>query len=174
MTWIAPRVARIKTPHLAGEREMLEGWLTYQRQTLLMKCSGLTADQLKLPRVDPSTLTLLGLVRHMTEVERGWFRINFAGEQIPRYLYCTEENPDGDFDDVATADAAADFAAFQVEIELADRAAAGRSLDDTFTHSRRGNEMNLRWIYVHMIEEYARHNGHADLLRERIDGVTGA
>ncbi|HCU52148.1 MAG TPA: Mini-circle protein [Micromonosporaceae bacterium] len=173
MTWIAPDVERVKTPYLASEREMLEVWLDHHRQTLLLKCAGLSAEQLKTPSVEPSTLTLLGLVRHMAEVERGWFRINFAGEKIP-HLFCTEESPDGDFDDIESADAEADFAAFQDEIELADSAAKGRSLEDTFTHPRRQAEMNLRWIYVHMIEEYARHNGHADFLRERIDGVTGA
>jgi uncharacterized damage-inducible protein DinB len=173
MTWTAPEIERLKTPPLGGEREMLEAWLNYHRQTLLMKCSGLPADQLKELAVPPSALSLLGLVRHMAEVERSWFRKNFRGEQLP-WIYCTEESPDGDFDDLATADPEADFATFKAEVEAADMAADGRSLDETFFHQRRGSEMSLRWIYVHMIEEYARHNGHADLLRERIDGVTGA
>jgi hypothetical protein len=151
---------------------MLEGWLDYHRETLLLKCSGLTADQLKSPTVEPSNLTLLGLVRHMAEVERWWFRRNAAGEDL-RDIYCSEERPDGDFDNIAQADAAADFATFHSEVELARATAAGRSLDETFRSIRRKTELNLRWVYVHMIEEYARHNGHADLIRERIDGVTG-
>jgi uncharacterized damage-inducible protein DinB len=123
--------------------------------------------------VPPSNLSLLGLVRHMAEVERAWFRRRFGGEPVG-YLYCSEASPDADLDDVAAATAEADFAAFTSEVELARAATAGRSLDETFVHSRRQVEMNLRWVYGHMIEEYARHNGHADLIRERIDGATGS
>jgi hypothetical protein len=127
---------------------------------------------LRLRAVEPSTLSLLGLVRHMAEVERWWFRRRVAGEPIGD-LYCTEASPDGDFDDIDSADPEADFAAFHAEVDAARKAVAGRSLDETFVHARRQAEMSVRWVYVHMIEEYARHNGHADLLRERIDGVTG-
>jgi hypothetical protein len=172
MTWTAPDITRVNEPTVADERRMLEGWLDYHRQTLLWKCAGLTADQLKMRSVEPSTLSLLGLVRHMAEVERWWFRRNFAREPLDD-LFCSEESPDGDFDDLDTADAEADFAAFEGEVDLARRAAEGHSLDEVFVHPRRGTEYNLRWVYTHMIEEYARHNGHADLIRERIDGVTG-
>ncbi|SCG37225.1 DinB family protein [Micromonospora inositola] len=175
MTWRAPEITRTTEPYVADERTMLEGWLDYHRQTLLMKCAGLTAEQLKTPSVEPSGLTLLGLVRHMAEVERWWFRIRAAGQQLDD-LYCTEASPDGDLDDVADADPEADFATFAAEVGAARAAAAGLSLDDTFLRRRRegsADEMNVRWVYVHMIEEYARHNGHADLIRERIDGVTG-
>jgi uncharacterized damage-inducible protein DinB len=151
---------------------MLEAWLDFHRQTLLMKCTGLGAEQLKRRSAAPSTLTLHGLVRHMTEVERDWFRICFAGQAVGN-LYSTEAQPDADFDDLAGADPATDFAVFAEEVRLARLVTAGRSLDETFMHPRRGIEINLRWVYVHMIEEYARHNGHADLLRERLDGVTG-
>jgi len=171
--WIAPEIERIKTRPLAGEREMLEAWLNYHRQTLLTKCTGLPAELLRQKSVPPSSLSLLGLVRHMAEVERSWFRRNFGGDTELEWVYCTDESPDGDFDDVDTADPEADFATLQAEIAAADKAAEGHSLDETFVHPRRATEMNLRWIYVHMIEEYARHNGHADLLRERIDGTTG-
>jgi uncharacterized damage-inducible protein DinB len=171
MTWTAPQITRDHESRVADERTMLQGFLSYHRQTLLHKCAGLTAEQLKRRSVEPSSLSLLGLVRHMAEVERYWFRRSFAGEDAPM-IYCTEDNPDGDFDDVADADAEADFEVFHTELELADRAARGHSLDETF-HGRRGNAISLRWVYTHMIEEYARHNGHADLLRERIDGVTG-
>jgi uncharacterized damage-inducible protein DinB len=151
---------------------MLDGWLDYHRQTLLTKCAGLTEEQLRLRAVEPSNLSLLGLVRHMAEVERSWFRKRFAGEHVGP-IFCSDTNPDGDFDDVDTADAEADLAMLRREIELSRTAARGRSLDDQFYNPRGHVEMDLRWVYVHMIEEYARHNGHADLLRERIDGATG-
>ena len=173
MPWTAPEVLCPARPDVADERTMLEAWLDFHRQTLLMKCTGLSADQLKQRSAPPSTLSLHGLVRHMAKVERGWFRSRFAGEAIGT-LYSTEAWPTADFDDLEAADPAADFATFAEEVRLARMATADRSLDDTFVHAQRGVEMDLRWVYVHMIEEYARHNGHADLLRERIDGATGA
>lgn len=157
---------------MGNERVMLDGWLDYHRQTLLAKCAGLTEEQLRLRAVEPSNLSLLGLVRHMAEVERSWFRKRFAGEHVGP-IFCSETNPDGDFDDVDTADAEADLEMLRREIGLSRTAARGRSLDDQFYNPRGQVEMDLRWVYVHMIEEYARHNGHADLLRERIDGATG-
>ena len=172
MTWTAPQVAREEAPHVAGERELLEGWLDFHRQTLLSKCAGLTGSQLKEASAPPSNLTLLGLVRHMTDVERAWFRIRVAGEDVP-FQYASDDDWDADFNQAAAADAEASLAAFTREIEAARRAAAGHSLDETFFHTYRETTMSVRWVYVHMIEEYARHNGHADLLRERIDGVTG-
>ncbi|MFG2289351.1 DinB family protein [Streptomyces sp. NPDC048595] len=171
MTWIAPSVQRSELPTVAGEREMLQGWLDFHRDTLFAKCAGLTGEQLAQHSNPPSSLTLLGLVRHMADVERTWFRIRFAGERIGHHHF-TEENPDADFDDLDPAAAEADFAALRTEIEACDKAMADRGLDETFT-ARRGRTLSLRWIYVHLIEEYARHNGHADLLRERIDGATG-
>jgi hypothetical protein len=169
--WTAPAAHRVDEPFTGDERAMLEGWLDYHRQTLLTKAAGLTAEQLRQAAVPPSNLTLLGLIRHMTEVERSWFRRRAAGEDL-EHVYCTDDNPDGDFDDVADADAERDHATFLAEIELARKAAAGLPLEHEFT-SRHHSRMSLRWVYLHMIEEYARHNGHADLLRERIDGVTG-
>jgi uncharacterized damage-inducible protein DinB len=153
---------------------MLDSWLQHHRQTLLMKCTGLGAEQLRERSVPPSGLSLLGLVRHMAEVERSWFRRNFGEVADMPWVFCSEESPDGDFDDVDTADPETDFATFEAECAAADDVTRGHSLDETFVHPRRGTEMSLRWVYVHMIEEYARHNGHADLLRERIDGTTGA
>ncbi|WP_069167742.1 DinB family protein [Nocardia altamirensis] len=173
MTWTAPDVTRTKAPLIADERRMLQGWLDFHRNTLLVKCAGLDAAQLKQRPLEPSTLSLLGLVRHLSEVERGWFRFAAAAEDID-YLYCSVDNIDGDFDDIDEADAATDFATFRLEIELADAAVIDMSLEHTFKHPRRPElEYNLRWVYAHLIEEYARHNGHADLLRERIDGATG-
>jgi uncharacterized damage-inducible protein DinB len=173
MTWTAPEITRETEPYVADERPMLEGWLEWHRQTLLYKCAGLTAEELKQASVGPSTLTLLGLVRHMAEVERWWFRRQAAGQDISD-IYCTQESPDADFDDLDTADAKADFVTYLAECELARAAVADLSLQHTFHNPRREADLSLRWVYLHMIEEYARHNGHADLLRERIDGATGA
>ena len=172
MPWTAPQITRESTPFIAGERQMLEAWLEFHRQTLLIKCAGLTAEQLRERAAPPSKMSLLGLVRHMTEVERGWFRRRIAEEDVD-YQYSSESDPDGEFDHVDSGDAEHELAAYLREIELARRAVAGRDLDDTFFHSHRDAQISVRWVYVHMIEEYARHNGHADLLRERIDGATG-
>ncbi|PYC75248.1 Mini-circle protein [Micromonospora arborensis] len=175
MTWRAPEIDRQNEPYVGDERTLLEGWLDYHRQTLLLKCAGLTAEQLRTPSVEPSGLTLLGLVRHMADVERWWFRIRAAGEDITG-LFDDDEDPDADLNAVAGADAEAAFATFAAEVEAARKAAAGLPLDRTFVRPRRdgtSDELNVRWVYLHMIEEYARHNGHADLIRERIDGVTG-
>ena len=150
---------------------MLEAWLDYHRATLLMKCADLSASQLRLRSAEPSTLSLLGLVRHMTEVERGWFRRRVAGESGVEAgpIYYSDERPDGDFDDVDDADPAAVFEAFTREVEYCRRVAADVPLDSVVgEHSH-----SVRWIYMHMLEEYARHNGHADLLRESVDGLTG-
>ena len=168
MTWIAPDVERPEGPLTGPERPMLQAFLDWQRATLLHKCAGLTGEQLAGHTVPPSGLSLLGLIRHMTKVERIWFRQRFAGEPV--------DNPFGgdqaaDFERLDLARAAADYARLTEEFRLADAAVANASLDDTFTHN--GEVMSLRWIYLHMIEEYARHLGHADLLREQIDGATG-
>jgi uncharacterized damage-inducible protein DinB len=162
---------RVEPPLVAPERESLDAWLDYHRATLLMKCAGLDGDQLARRGVPPSTLSLLGLLRHMAEVERYWFREVLEGQELAD-LFCTRENPDGDFDDVDAAAAGADLAAFEAEVAEARDAAARHGLDDLGDTGRRG-PVDLRWIYVHMVEEYARHNGHADLLRECVDGVTG-
>ena len=159
----------------AGEREMLTGWLDYHRATLAWKCEGLTDDQLRERAVPPSGLCLLGLVRHLTECERGWFRNVLLGEELPE-VYSTPEDRDADFNDVDTAEVASVFAAFERECDAARRAVAAVPDLDALgkkPDSRTGERFSLRWILTHMIEEYARHNGHADLLRERIDGTTG-
>jgi uncharacterized damage-inducible protein DinB len=172
MTWTAPAVDRVYEPTVGDERTMLEGYLEWQRQTLLWKCAGLTAEQLKIASAPPSNLTLLGLVRHLTEVERAWFTVRVHGRS-PDPVYCTDERPDADFEDIADADAEADFARFQAECQASRESVAGLPLEHTFLHPRTKRNISLRWVYLHMIEEYARHNGHADLLRERIDGATG-
>src|SRR5262245_59209504 len=130
MSWTAPEVTRPAVPRVADERTMLETWLDLHRQTLLMKCTGLSAEQLKRRSAAPSTLTLYGLVRHMAEVERDWFRICFAGQAINN-LYSTEAWPNADFDDLEAADPATDFATFAEEVRLARAVTVGRSLDGT-------------------------------------------
>jgi uncharacterized damage-inducible protein DinB len=159
----------------AGEREMLTGWLDYHRATLAWKCEGLTDDQLRERSVPPSGLSLLGLVRHMTENEQGWFRRCLLGEDLPP-LYYSDEDPDGDFNNTGTADGATVLRTWERACDAAREAVA--SVGDLDAPSKKadgrtGEPFSLRWILTHMIEEYARHNGHADLLRERIDGATG-
>jgi uncharacterized damage-inducible protein DinB len=172
MTWTAPQITRVDPPPAGDERTLLDAWLDFHRQTLLLKCSGLGPGQLRRRSVEPSGISLLGLLRHMAEVESSWFRRRFGGEEFP-FLYGSEERPDADFGDVDTADAEHDYAVYTAEVDRARAAAAGHSLAETFFHARYQVEMNLRWVYLHLIEEYARHNGHADLIRERIDGATG-
>jgi uncharacterized damage-inducible protein DinB len=166
-------IERAEPPLTADERDMLDGWLEYHRATLAWKCEGLSADQLRERAVPPSSLSLLGLVRHMAEVERAWFRRRVGREDVPS-LYCTDSSPDADFDEVADADAAEALETWRQECDRARAVvAAVPSLDDTFENDRDGKTYSLRWIVSHMVEEYARHNGHADLLRERIDGAVG-
>jgi uncharacterized damage-inducible protein DinB len=171
--WTAPSTDRADPDRVAHERTALEQWLDYQRATLLTKCAGLTAEQLKRRAAAPSTLSLLGLVRHLTEVERWWFRMHGGGEQLD-FPYDPAQTG-ADFNDIADADAEANLNAYLQEIEAARAAMAGKDLDlvvpSRGDHPERSRD--VRWIYLHMIEEYARHNGHADLLREAIDGATG-
>ncbi|MET7931824.1 DinB family protein [Streptomyces sp. NPDC005349] len=174
MTWTAPqieRTARIGDLATVPERQMLEGWLHWHRETLLAKCAGLEPAQLARTTVEPSSLTLLGLVRHMAEVERSWFRRRFAGEGIGNVFTDPGDGDEG-IAGVDEANAERDFARFRAEVTSCEAAAAGHDLDETFM-SARGAAVSLRWLYVQLIQEYARHNGHADLLRERTDGKTG-
>jgi uncharacterized damage-inducible protein DinB len=168
VSWTAPDVTRIDEPFTGSERGIPAGFLDWHRSTLLWKCAGLTGQQLTLAPVPPSNLSLLGIVRHMADMERAWFRIRFRREPLPRpYDY-----EDAAFEHTDPARAEADFTAFTEECDLARKAVALASLDEEFTGG--GRTMSLRWVYTHMIEEYARHNGHADLLRQRIDGATGS
>jgi uncharacterized damage-inducible protein DinB len=172
MRWIAPDVERMEGPTVGSERQQLEGWLTYQRQTLLTKCAGLSGEDLARRAVAPSTLSLLGLVRHMADAERAWFRRHFGGLDLPEVFARPPDQRDAAFDEADGSQAEADYAALLQEIDMCDAAAAGASLEDEFVLAEWG-PVSLRWVYNHMIEEYARHNGHADLLRQSIDGVTG-
>jgi uncharacterized damage-inducible protein DinB len=166
------KTERTEPPLKADERTMLVAWLEYHRATLAQKCEGLTDDQLRMRSVPPSAMSLLGLVRHMAEVELGWFRFWLAGEK-PNLRYHNDEEWDVDDADVEDA-----FAYWRSECEHAREVLATFSSLDAVgadqpsdTDPRSG--FSVRWVLVHMIEEYARHNGHADLLRETIDGRTG-
>lgn len=166
-------IPRVDPSTTSGEREALEQWLDWHRATLARKCEGLDDAQLRTLSAAPSDLNLLGLVRHMAEVERGWFRNVLAGEKAG-WIYATDEDNDRDIHvtDEDTYEEA--YATWQAEIAHANALAAGHGLDDIGVGKHRGGKTyNLRWIYLHMIEEYARHNGHADLIRERVDGATG-
>ena len=158
----------------SGEREVLLDYLRHYRLTFEMKCDGLDAEQMARRSIEPSTLSLLGLLRHLAKVEQTWFRITMAGNDIPR-LYVSAEEPDGDFDGAVADDAvvAEAWESWRREVAFAQEFVdAAQSLDLMSTHPTR-DPISLRELLVHMIEEYARHCGHADLIRERIDGRTG-
>jgi uncharacterized damage-inducible protein DinB len=162
---------RIDPSFVANEREMLEAWLEYHRITLLIKCEGLSDADRKHRPVATSLLSLHGLVRHMAEVERNWFRRVLTREPDAPFIWLDPDVEDSELVPLDAADWEADLAAWQAECDAGRAAAAVRTLDDTGL--RRGAECSLRWIYNHMIEEYARHNGHADLIRELVDGSVG-
>lgn len=160
-------------PARGGERETLRTFLDYHRATLALKCRGLSDDELRRRSMPPSTLTLLGLVRHLAEVERAWFRRVLAGEDVP-LIY----SPDGDYQaayDASGDTRAAAFAVWEAEVERSRRIErSAESLDVTGWSASWNEDVSLRMVMLHLIHEYARHNGHADLLREGIDGVVGA
>ncbi|WP_248962167.1 DinB family protein [Sphaerisporangium perillae] len=164
---------RISPPLIGGEREMLRSFLDFHRATLAMKCDGLSEEDLRRRSMPPSTLSLLGLVRHMAEVERTWFRRVINGEDIP--LVWSDE---GDYQvayDASGAKRSEAFDAWQTEVQHARRIEReAESLDVVRHNARWGEDVSLRLVMLHLIHEYARHNGHADFLREGIDGTTGA
>lgn len=172
MTWTAPQVTRVDPPELADERSSLVGFLEFHRQTFLGKCAGLTGEELARQPIPPSTLSLLGLIRHLADVERVWFRIRLSGEEIG-FQYWTDENEDADFDDLDPTRAQADYEALLTELAESRARLDSRELEDTFVHPRTGATLSVRWLLGHLVEEYARHNGHADLLREVVDGSVG-
>ena len=163
---------RIVPPLTGDERTMLNNWLEWHRGTLAVKCAGLTGDQLRLRSAEPSSMSLLGLVRHMAHVERVWFRVVLDGEPLPK-LWGKDRDNDADFKEVDTASVKEAFDVWQEEIEHARAISAAKPLDAVAARPRRGRDISHRRTLVHLIQEYARHNGHADLLRERIDGMTG-
>src|SRR6266508_3567765 len=169
MTWTAPDVTLPEFPMVGDDRPMLEGYLAWHRALLRHKCAGLSGEQLATCSVPPSNLSLLGLVRHMAKVERRWFRERIAGQELDP-MYDPALGRDADFEDLDPDRAQADYERLLEECRLAEEALAAASYDDTIM--ARDDEMSVRAVVVHMIEEYAQHNGHADLLRECIDGTT--
>ncbi|CAM5298217.1 MULTISPECIES: DinB family protein [Streptomyces] len=160
-------------PALGDEVATLMEYLRCQRLTLELKCAGLDAEQLARRSVAPSTMSLLGLVRHMADVERAWFRGRMAGLSAPPYFRLPED-PDGDWDGARPDPALVEEAwrLLGAEQEFGDEfVARAPSLD--ILGEVHGEPVSLREVLVHLVEEYARHNGHADLLRERIDGRVG-
>jgi hypothetical protein len=166
-------------PTWGDERTALVESLRGVRLTLEMKCSGLDAEALARRSVEPSTMSLLGLVRHLAEMERHAFRNVMAGQGAPR-LFCSDTDRDGDFDG-AVADpqvVAGAWDAWRAEVDFAERFVAGSPSLDITGSNRSGigqgkGPISLREVLLEMIHEYARHLGHADLLRERIDGRIG-
>jgi hypothetical protein len=167
-------------PRLGGERATLAEALRRQRLTLELKCAGLDAQAMARRSVEPSTMSLLGVVRHLAETERAAFRVLMAGQDVPR-LFCSAVDRDGDFDGAVPDPqvVARAWDAWRAEADFATRFVAGApSLDITGSdplnqHGSGGGLISLREVLVGMIEEYARHMGHVDLLRERIDGRIG-
>lgn len=168
MTWTAATPQAVDGPRGGPERALIESYLDYQRATLLNICAGLTADQLVAQPIPSTNLTLLGLVRHLAKVERIWFRIRAAGEPIDP-LFDPALGKDFDFEGGDAAHAEQDFATYRSECDLARAAAA--ALDFDAWVPTRAEPWSLRLVHLHVIGEYARHNGHADLLRQAIDGV---
>ncbi|MEU3771721.1 DinB family protein [Streptomyces sp. NPDC032472] len=164
---------RTPPPLTGNERETLRAYLDYHRATLAWKCEGLGDEELRRASMPPSTLSLLGLVRHMAEVERHWFRRTLGGEDVP-HLWSDSHDFQAAYDATgATREEA--FAAWRAEVEHSRRVeAAAASLDVTVHVPSWKEDASMRLIMLHMIHEYARHNGHADFLREAIDGTTGA
>jgi uncharacterized damage-inducible protein DinB len=167
---------RTDPPGQGSELATLTGFLDWYRKTLELKCSGLDAEALARRSVEPSSMSLLGLVRHMADVERGWFRRFMDGQDAPD-LFSSKEDPDGDWDGARPDPVLVEQAwqAWREEVAFADQfvaAAPGLELTGKREDMWR-RKLSLRWVLTHMVEEYARHVGHADLLRERIDGAVG-
>lgn len=163
---------RAPLPKTGREREILTAFLDWHRTTFELKCAGVPAERLSAKEIPPSGLSLHGIVRHLAGVERWWFQRQFAGEEVPD-LYYSDDDPNQDFEHL-DGDPAEAFAVWRAECGRAREIVAGAaSLDVTGTHLPAGEPISLRRIMVNMVAEYARHNGHADLLRERVDGATG-
>ncbi|MDQ6716150.1 MAG: DinB family protein [Actinomycetota bacterium] len=167
-----PDDPRPPLPQAGDELTMLTAYLDWHRQTFALKCAGLTPEQLSSRSMPPSTMSLHGLLRHLSGVERWWFQINFAAEQV-LMLYYSDDDPDQDFDDLG-GDVEEAFAVWRAECERSRQIVSScASLEVAGTRVRDGEPISLRGVLVKMIAEYAQHNGHADLLREGVDGRTG-
>jgi uncharacterized damage-inducible protein DinB len=163
---------RTEPAYISDERGMLEAWLEFHRTTLEFKCEGLDAEALRARPVPTSKLSLHGLVRHMADVERNWFsRVLLREPETPPLFFVIGVDDDKELYPLDDADWSADLATWRAECQLSRDHAARFDLDHLGL--RRGKDVSLRWIFNHMIEEYARHNGHADLIREMVDGSVG-
>lgn len=166
MTWTAPPIVRDGFPLDLPEREALEAFVRYHRQTFLWKCQGLDGQQLASRPIPTTGITLLGILRHMAEVERFWWRHMVASEDVSSL-----HEDDAEWGPLDPASAQGDYEQLVHECQTVDLVAVRYGLDDTFT--LRDEVWSIRTLYLHLIEEWARHNGHADLIREAIDGATG-
>lgn len=167
-----PEVSRTDPDLQAGELDTLVQFLDYHRGTLRLKCAGLSDDQLKQHSVPPSSLTLLGLVRHLSEVEHNWYARMLDGQATTPF-YWSDDDPDGDLDRLDSAPVAEVWERYDAVLTESRRIQATFSDGAELGRGRVGRPRTVRWVLVHLIEEYARHNGHADLLRQSIDGATG-
>jgi len=163
---------RPATRYAGPERAQLESWLDFYRTTLLLKCAGLSVEELSVRPIATSALSLLGILRHMTFVEQAWFEEVFAGRVIVDH-YKRDDDFDADFHDLASSPLDDVVALFHTTCATSRSVAQGHELDEMAAVVTRGRSVDLRWIFLHLIEEYARHCGHADILRELIDGTTG-
>ena len=164
---------RPRIPRVAAEREALTGYLEYYRATVEMKCRGLTPHQARTRSRPPSTMSLHGIVRHLAAVERWWFQQNFERRDVP-FLFDSTNNPHLDFDPPSDADFAVDMGVWRAECEVSREIVAAHDLDDTARPLDWYEDVDLRWLVLRMITEYAQHCGHVDLLREGVDGRTGS
>lgn len=170
MTWTAPAYPRTDEPFTGTERATLDGFLDWYRASFLRRCTGLTAAQLAERAAPPSGLSLLGLARHLADVERTFFRQRYGRQDIPS-RYSRPGQPGACFEEAARGHAARDLERLVAEQAEARRAVALLPLETVYANPRFG-DISLRWAYSHLIAEYAGPCGHADLIRERIDGQT--
>jgi hypothetical protein len=164
---------RPRIPRVAAEHEALVAYLEYYRATVEMKCRDLTSEQARSRSMPPSSMSLHGLIRHLAGVERWWFQQNFERRDVP-FLFFTADNPSLDFDPPSDADFAADLQVWREECAVSREIVVAHDLDDTARPLDWYEDIDLRWLILRMIGEYAQHCGHADLLREGVDGKTGA
>ncbi|QCX26188.1 DinB family protein [Nocardioides jishulii] len=164
---------RPRIPRMAGEREALTAYLEHYRATVEMKCRGIGNGESRLRSVPPSTMSLHGLVRHLAQVERWWFQQNFERRDVP-LLFADETDREPDFNPPPDADFAADLDLWRAECAVSRQIVAAHDLDDVARPLDSDEDVNLRWLMLRMITEYARHCGHVDLLREALDGRVGS
>jgi uncharacterized damage-inducible protein DinB len=165
-------IGRVDPVRRGGELELLGQYLDYHRATLQMKCAGLDEEQLKRRSLPTTGLTLLGLVRHLTEVERGWFVRTLAGQPAPPRYY-GPDNPDGDFDSLDSHPVEEVWRRYHAAVAEARAVLGSFTTADDVARRDAPDQPNVRWVLLHLLEEYARHNGHADLLRQAVDGEVG-